>query len=146
MLAIGLGHPRFLHTDLNLILQIVTLAIIFVSLYYKKKGNFKRHGMTMGFAVILHVLSFIVVMGPNFFNYFDFYSGSTSIGAVQAAWLHAVPGAVALILAIFLVSRWAVNASNVKGCFKWKRVMDVTLLLWVFSLLFGIITYALFYL
>ena len=146
LLALGLGHPRFLHTDLNLILQLITLAIIFVSLYYKRKQKIKRHGTTMGIAVVLHLLSFVLVMGPAFFTYFEFYSGSTSIGAVQTAWIHAVPGAIALVLGLILVAAWAVNSSNVKGCYKRKRIMDITLLLWVFSLIFGIITYALFYL
>jgi len=146
LLALGLGHPRFLHTDLNLILQIITLAIIFVSLYYKKKLKLKHHGITMGVAVILHLLSFVLVMGPAFFTYFEFYSTSTSIGAVQTAWLHAVPGAIALVLGLLLVAVWALNSSNVKGCYKRKRIMDVTLILWLFSLVFGIVTYALFYL
>lgn len=145
LLAIGLGHPRFLHTDLNLLLQIITLAIIFVSLFYKKKGKLKMHGATMGLAVILHVLSFVLVMGPALFNYYEFFSTSTAISAVQTAWVHAIPGAVALLLGVVLVARWAVHASNVADCYKWKRVMDVTLLLWLFSLAFGIATYVLFY-
>ena len=47
---------------------------------------------------------------------------------------------------MFLFVVWALNSSNVKGCFKRKRLMDITLVLWLFSLLFGIITYMLFYL
>jgi len=146
LLAIGLGHPRFLQTDLNLILQIIILAIIFVSLFYKRKTNFKVHGATMGIAVILQIIAFILVMGPTFFNNFDFFSTSTSIAAVQTAWIHAVPGAIALLLGIYLVTRWAVKTSNVAGCYKRKRIMDVTIGLWIFSLLFGIATYVLIYL
>jgi uncharacterized membrane protein YozB (DUF420 family) len=146
LLAIGLGHPRFLHTDLNLIIQIITIGIIAVSLFYKSKGRLKIHGITMGTAVILNLLSFVLVMGPIFFNFFEFFSTETGIGAVQAAWVHAVPGAVALLLGIFLVVRWAIHASNVAGCYKWKRIMDLTLILWMFSLVVGIATYVLFYL
>lgn len=146
MLAIGLGHPRFIHTDLNLVLQIIILAIIFVSLFYKRKTKFKAHGATMGLAVILQILAFILVMGPTFFNNIDFFSTETSIPAVQTAWIHAVPGTIALLLGIFLVARWAVKASNVAGCYKRKRIMDITIVLWIFSLVFGIVTYVLFYL
>jgi uncharacterized membrane protein YozB (DUF420 family) len=146
LLAIGLGNPRFLQTDLNLVLQITILAIIFVSLFYKRKNNFKVHGATMGLAVILQILAFILVMGPTFFNNFDFFYTSTSIPAVQTAWIHAVPGAIALLLGIYLVSRWAIKTSNVTGCYKRKRIMDATIGLWLFSLLFGIATYVLFYL
>lgn len=146
MLSIGLGHPRFLHTDLNLLIQILTLAIIFVSLYYKRKGKMKNHGATMGVAVVLHLLTFVSVMGPIFFEYFSFYSTSFDNTLAQVTWIHAVPGAIALILGIILVALWGVNSSNVAGCYKRKRIMDATIVLWLISLLFGIATYVLTYL
>ena len=146
MSSIGLGHPRFLHTDLNLLTQILTLAVILVSLYYKRKGKLKHHGATMCVAVILHVLTFVSVMAPIFFEYFSFYSTEFGNSLAQVTWLHVVPGVIALILAIFLVAMWAVNSSNVAGCYKRKRIMDVTLLLWLISLVFGIATYVLTYL
>jgi uncharacterized membrane protein YozB (DUF420 family) len=145
MLSIGLGHPRFLHTDLNFLTQVITLLIIFLSLYYKKKGKIKLHGTTMGLAVILHALTFVLVMGPIFFQNFEFFSTETSLALVQTIWLHAVPGAIALILGIFLVAIWAVQALKVSVCYSRKRIMDVTLLFWVLSLVFGIATYVLFY-
>ena len=146
MFSIGLGHPRFLHTDLNLVTQIATIVIILVSLYYKNKGKPKRHGATMAVAVILHVLTFVSVMAPIFFEYFSFYSTELGNSLAQVTWIHAVPGAIALILAIFLVAIWAINSSNVAGCYKRKRIMDVTLVLWLISLVFGIATYVLTYL
>ena len=146
LLSLGLGHPRFPETDLNLLLQLITLVIIFVSLYYKKKQKLKIHGTIMGIAVITHLISFLLVMGSKFFTYFEFYSTQTSIFAVQTAWVHIFPGIIALVLGLFLVTLWAINTSNVKGCYSRKRIMDVTLVLWLFSLIFGIVTYALFYL
>jgi len=145
MLAIGLGHPRLPQNDLNFLTQIITLAIIVLSLYFKKKGKIKQHGATMGVAVILHVLTFVLVMGPIFYQNFEFFSTETSFPLVQTTWLHAVPGALVLLLAIFLVINWAVHASDVAPCYKRKRIMDVTLILWVFSLAFGIATYILIY-
>ncbi|PVX24348.1 MAG: hypothetical protein CW691_08040 [Candidatus Bathyarchaeum sp.] len=145
MLGIGLGHPRFVHTDLNMLTQILTLIIIFVSLYYKKKGKLKHHGATMGIAVIVHILTFVLVMGPIFSESFAFFSSEIDLALVQTTWLHVVPGTIAIILAIFLVVKWAINASNTAGCYKLKRIMDITLLLWLFSLAFGIATYILIY-
>ena len=85
-------------------------------------------------------------MGSIFFEFLDFFSTETSLNYVQTIWIHAVPGAIALVLAIFLVVIWAVNPSNIKGCFKRKRIMDLTVILWIFSLIFGIVTYALIHL
>ena len=146
MLSIGLGHPRFLLNDLNLLIQILTLAAIFVSLYYKRKGKMKYHGAIMGVAVVLHLLTFVSIMGPIFFEYFSFYSTSLGDTLAQVTWIHAVPGAIALIMALFLVAIWAVNSSNTRDCYKRKRIMDVTLILWLVSLAFGIATYVLTYL
>lgn len=145
MFGLGLEHPRFLQTDLNLLLQIVTLAIIFVSLYYKKNGKIKLHATTMGTALVIHVLSFILVMGPSFFQSFAFFTSETGILGVQTAWIHAIPGALVLFLGVYLVSVWAIKASDVSPCYKRKRIMDATIGLWLLSLLFGIMTYILFY-
>lgn len=145
MLSIGLGHPILLNTSLNMLTQILTIIIIFVSLYFKKKGKIKLHGTSMGIAVILHLLTFVLVMGPIFAENFSFFSSEMGLPLVQTTWLHAIPGAIALILAVFLVVIWAVKASNIAGCYKRKRIMDITLLLWLFSLVFGIVTYVLIY-
>jgi uncharacterized membrane protein YozB (DUF420 family) len=145
MLSIGLGHPMLLNTSLNMLTQIITLIIILVSLYFKKKGNMKFHGTSMGVAVVLHALTFVIVMGPIFFENFSYFSTEMSTPLVQTTWLHAIPGAIALVLAIFLVAVWAVKPENIAGCYKRKRIMDITLLLWLFSLAFGIATYVLIY-
>jgi uncharacterized membrane protein YozB (DUF420 family) len=145
MLSIGLGHPFLFNTTFNLLLQIITLGLIFLSLYFKIKNNYKIHGTTMGIALILHVLTFLLIMGPIFFDNYSFFSTETSLSYVQTTWLHAIPGAIALVLGIYLVLRWTINASNIGGCIKRKRIMDLTLLLWAFSLVFGIATYVLIY-
>jgi uncharacterized membrane protein YozB (DUF420 family) len=144
-LGLGLGHPRLLHTDLNLLIQIVTLVIIFVSLYYKKKGKIKPHATIMATAFVLHLLSFILVMGPAFIQSFDFYASRLDFLGVQTAWVHAIPGSLALTLGAYLVLVWAVKAKDVAPCYNRKKIMDVTIALWMFSLLFGILTYILFY-
>jgi len=145
MFGFGLEHPRVPQIDLNLLFQIIILAIILVSLLYKKNGKIKLHGTTMGIAVVIHVISYVLVMGPSFFQSFTFFSTETGITGVQTAWLHALPGAIALMLGVFLVAIWVVKPSNVAPCYKRKRIMDVTIITWIISLIFGIATYILFY-
>jgi uncharacterized membrane protein YozB (DUF420 family) len=140
--SIGLGHPRFILTDANMIIQIMIL----VSFNYLKKGKLTQHGILMGLAVILHFLTFVSVMGPIFNQNFEFFSTETSFLLVQTTWLHAIPGAIALLLAIFLVGKWLIHASVTASCYKRRRIMDVTLIFWLTSLMFGIVTYVLIYL
>jgi uncharacterized membrane protein YozB (DUF420 family) len=99
----------------------------------------------MGFAVLLHFITFVVAMGPSFSDGITFFTTSTDLIGVQSMWIHAITGSIALILGIFLVLAWIINLSNVAGCVKRKRIMDATIILWALSLIFGIVTYLSFY-
>jgi uncharacterized membrane protein YozB (DUF420 family) len=140
-----LGTNAHLGTDINLILQIIMFLIIIISLIYKNKRKFKIHGGLMAIAVILHVLTFLIVMGPPFFESFNYYITATSDLRVQTTLAHAVPGAIAMIMGIILVGAWALRPSNIAACSRMKRLMDITVLLWLISLIFGITTYIVFY-
>ena len=139
------GTGALIQTDINLILQVVMLIIIVVGLVYKKRRKFKIHGGLMGIAVILHLISLFAVMLPSFNDGYDYFITATSELGVQTIWIHAVPGTIALILGIVLVTAWALRPSNIASCSKLKRIMDITTLLWLISLMFGIATYVVFY-
>jgi len=139
------GTGAVLQTDINLILQIVMFLIIVSSLIYKKKMKFKIHGGLMAIAVVLHITSLLAVMAPSFSTGYEYFITSTSDLGVQTTWIHAIPGAIALILGIFLVGAWALRPSNISACSRKKRIMDVTVLLWLVSLIFGIASYIVFY-
>jgi uncharacterized membrane protein YozB (DUF420 family) len=139
------GTGADLQVDVNLILQIVMFLIIVISLIYKNKNKFKIHGVLIGIAVILHILSFLTVMGPIFFGYFREFVQYISYPEIQTTWIHAILGAIAMILGIILVGLWALHPSNIAACSRRKRLMDITVLLWCISLIFGIATYILLY-
>jgi uncharacterized membrane protein YozB (DUF420 family) len=139
------GTRADLQVDINLILQVIMFVIIVISLVYKNKMKFKIHGGLMGMAVILHIFSFLVVMGPSFSTNYEYFTIVTSDLGVQTTWIHAIPGAISMILGIVLVGVWALNPSNVAACSRRKRIMDVTVLLWLVSLVFGVASYTFFY-
>ena len=99
----------------------------------------------MGVAVILHILSFFLVMAPSFSQAYEYFTTVTSDAGVQTTWIHAIPGATAMILGILLVGLWALKPANIASCVRRKRLMDITFLLWLVSLVFGIVSYMLFY-
>ncbi len=140
------GTNAVLITDINLLIQIISFIILLIGLMYKTKGNFRLHGSFMGLAVLLHLTSFFLAMGPSFTGALDFFITDTSLTGVQTMWVHAMAGAIALVLGIVLIVAWIVRTSNVKGCIKRKRLMDITVLLWSISLIFGVATYLAFYL
>ena len=120
--------------------------IIIIGLVYKNKRKFKIHGGMMGIAVILHILTFVLVMGPSFSEGYDYFTTAASDLGVQTTWIHAIPGTIAMILGIVLVGAWALRPSNIAACSKMKRIMDITTILWLVSLIFGVATYFVFYL
>ena len=132
-------------TDLNLIVQIIAFILVLAALVYKAKGKFKIHGSIMGVAVILHFVTFIVAMGPSFVKSIDFFMTETSQLGVQTLWVHALTGVLSLVLGFFLVFAWITNVSKIELCFRRKRIMDATIILWAVSLVFGIATYLIFY-
>ena len=99
----------------------------------------------MGVAVLVHFISFLFAMGPSFVGGFDFLTNETLQVGVQVLWVHAISGALALVLGFFLVVAWIPKMSEIKFCFGRKRIMDATILLWAISLIFGIATYIAFY-
>jgi uncharacterized membrane protein YozB (DUF420 family) len=139
------GTNAVLTTDLNLLVQIVSFVLVLGALACKIKGKFKIHGSIMGFAVLLHFITFLIAMGPSFIGNFTFLTSETLLTGVQTLWIHAISGAVSLILGIFLVTMWVPKAYNIKPCFSRKRIMDATAVSWTISFVFGIVTYIAFY-
>ncbi|MCJ7613226.1 DUF420 domain-containing protein [Candidatus Bathyarchaeota archaeon] len=139
------GTGASLEIDINVMIQVVMFLIIVVGLVYKRKRKFKMHGELMGIAVILHLLSFLIVMLPTFYADFDYFTMTTSDIIVQITWIHVIPGAIAMILGVFVVGAWALRPGNIAACSRKKRLMDIVTLLWFISLIFGVATYMVFY-
>ena len=124
---------------------MVSFVLFLGAFVYKAKGKFKIHGSIMGFALILHFITFLIAMGPSFFENITFLTTETLQVGVQTLWVHALSGTISLALGFFLILMWVPKVTNIKGCFGRKRIMDVTALLWAISFVFGIVTYVVFY-
>jgi len=140
------GTKAILQTDINLLLQIVVVAILLIGYLLKRRKQIKEHGAIMGIATAKHVTSFLAIMGPVFFSNLDFFYAEFDSALVISMLIHAFTGAVVLALALGLVIAWAIHVSNIGPCYKRKRIMEITIGLWIASAIFGGITYMLAYL
>ena len=140
-----LGTHAYLGADLNLIFQLITFILIIISVVFKMKKKFKTHGQLMGVAIVMHIISFVAIMGPVFFTDFKGLVSLVSYPEVQTMWIHLIPGLISIILGTLIVLLWALNPNNLAACRKRKRIMDITITLWLTSLIFGLTTYTLFY-
>jgi len=128
----------------NLSLQIVILALLFISLALKRIGKHLLHGASMLVAAILNLLSFFAIMWPSFNSLREFLIIHTNDRIALVILGHAILGSVAEILAILLIAFWGFR-SSAQNCFKRKKLMRVTLVLWIVALVLGILFYALAY-
>jgi uncharacterized membrane protein YozB (DUF420 family) len=140
-----LGTQSYLGADLNLIFQLATFTLVIISVAFKRKKKFKKHGQLMGIAIVMHIISFIAIMGPVFFADFEGFVSFISNLEVKTMWIHVIPGLISMMLGTSIVVLWALNPNNLAKCRKRKRIMDITVILWLISLIFGITTYTLFY-
>jgi uncharacterized membrane protein YozB (DUF420 family) len=92
-------------------------------------------------AVVLHTVMILAWMIPSFSSFFRF-PGSTNLAdiIVVTTLVHAFMGIATDILGIWLVASWRLQA-DMKTCFAKKRIMRVTLTLWLIALVLGIILY-----
>ena len=133
----------FLIAEINLVLQVVIMAIFVTSYLVKRRGKFLQHGVMMVVGVALSMVSFLLVMGPSLYSLgisrslFGNLPFNTSVTVV----LHASFGSVAEILSLWIVVSWRFKL-DYQLCAKRKRVMRVTFLLWLTSLLLGTALFA----
>ena len=98
----------------------------------------------MSTALVLHLVSIAVVMIPSLMGLRGLFENPTTRLALVIL-LHSLLGIAVLVIGVWLVVAWAVSPRKVAACYKRKRMMDITLILWLVALTLGIFTYVLLY-
>ena len=137
------AYATFL-ADVNLLLQVAILLILIVSLRFKFRHNYTKHGIIMGLAVALHTISIFVVMAPSLMASTGLFANLLDRLALVIL-PHAVLGSLVEILGICLLSIWILRRRDSKACFKNRTTMRATITLWVVELILGIYLYILLY-
>jgi uncharacterized membrane protein YozB (DUF420 family) len=124
---------------LSLFIELVVLGLLTFGYYAQRSKNYRRHGITMTSAVVLHL---VTILGWMIWSLRNFLGGSVDFGSllVLAALGHVVLGAIAVSLGVWLVAAWHLQ-TNVQKCFPRKRFMIVTITTWATAITLGIILY-----
>ena len=131
-----LGTPAGIFADLTLILQTIAFIILIIGVLYVKKKKFSNHYKIADIAVFLGILSFLW-MGFSFINNFKSIIYNITALTSLVVMIHILAGLLALITGIFFVFNRFIR--------KVRNTMRITFLLWMATLLLGILLYALFY-
>ena len=133
-----------LEIDIDLLIQAIAVAILLIGFLYRRKV--KRHGLLMGSAILLESGAFMAIMGPVFFSSIYFFLTRFSL-TLEVFLLHAFTGMVALVLSFCLFAAWLPKVSKTGPCYQTsrKRIMILTIVLWVTSVVIGALGYLLAY-
>ncbi len=130
----------------SLIIQIIVFAMLLLGYGYKRSFKFRKHGVIMAGAVFLHLVTILVIMIPSFALAVlpEFIIPEPLMTISLVGLIHGITGVLAVVLGLYLVAAWGFRA-DVKGCYRRKQTMRLTLIVWLISLILGVVLYALFY-
>jgi len=134
-----LGTRAELPSDLNLLLQIIIIVLLFVGVKFAKEktqSGLKTHGRIMTIVVVSNAVAILLVMGPSFVKNFGAVLTEASIIGFPLTLAHALFGSVAEILGIIFVFK---KFGNV------RRWMRLTTTVWLIASALGIIFYVQYY-
>jgi len=129
----------FISPQANAMLQLIILVLFVVGIGMKWKKKFSLHGMILLVAVILNLFSFLLIMLPSLLRTQIIITQPLQAISIMTL-IHSSVGLVVMILGIWLVASWHLQSSK-KNCFKNKRLMRLTSILWLVVLLMGFLLY-----
>ena len=124
--------------QVNAAFQIIILVLLVAGIGVKLKKKFHLHGVLMLVAVILNLFSFFLIMFPSLLRMEIIVTQPFQTVSLIAL-IHSSVGLVSMILGVWLVGSW--HLQSPKTCFKNKRLMRVTSILWIVVLLGGFLLY-----
>lgn len=141
-----LGTKAPLLYDINFILQIVIVILVFIGYFFMREKKYIRHGAIMTSAVIMHAALIIFVMGPSFIIYFGLLVSPPINFGVIVTWIHVILGIISMVLGIFIVTKWNLRNPSAFTCTRRWKWMKPTLITWVTALILGLGFYIIYYL
>jgi uncharacterized membrane protein YozB (DUF420 family) len=133
--------------QVNLAFQTAVFALLAIGMLFMRKRKVKAHAQIMLAAVVLNIVSLTAVMAPALRNVSVGVAGASSILAI----VHVSVGGLALVLSVWVVGIWLLAPLIVvpvrMRCYGAlnKKLMRAVLFLWLASLIFGFLLYAMLY-
>jgi hypothetical protein len=133
--AVGLSSA-----EINLIMQTIWTALVLVSMWFRMKGNYFVHEITMLVVISAWWIGFSTVLLMDPFSSSTEVFSNTPLRLVMNS-LHAVFSIPALIFGTWLVALWRPESTSFAA--KSNRVAQLTTILWVPSYVVGVLDFML---
>ncbi len=126
--------------NISLILQIVILFLLILGLPFfrgqKDQKNLTVHGYFTVAALVLHTILIFLVMIPTFTGGLG-ELGELSLFNSFTVWSHIVLGTAAEVLGVIIIAFWLGKGPKKMACWKFKKWMLPTFVIWVISIVNG---------
>ena len=124
--------------EINLIMQTIWTALVLASMWFRMKGNYFSHEITMLIVICAWAVGLIAVllMGP-FSTSTDIFS-STPLRLVMNS-LHAIFSIPALFFGVWLVALWRPESTSFAA--KSKRIAQLIIVFWLPSYIVGVLDF-----
>jgi uncharacterized membrane protein YozB (DUF420 family) len=126
--------------EINLVMQTFWTALVLVSMWFRMRGNYFVHEITMLIVTCAWVVGFTAVLFMNPFSSSTEVFSSSPTRIIMNA-LHAIFSIPALIFGAWLVVLWRPGSTSFAG--KSRRIAQLTTIFWVPSYVVGVLDFML---
>jgi hypothetical protein len=125
--------------EINLIMQTFWTALVFVSMWFRMKGSYFVHEITMLLVICAWLVGFsaVLLMGPLTSSSLETFSSTPTRLLMNS--LHAIFSIPALVFAGWLVALWRPGSTSFAA--KSKRLAQLTAVFWVPSYVVGVLDF-----
>jgi uncharacterized membrane protein YozB (DUF420 family) len=127
--------------EINLIMQTFWTALVLVSMWFRVKGNYFLHEITMLIVICVWIVGFssVMLMGPLSSNYSKILSSSPLRLIMNS--LHAIFSIPALVFGVWLVALWRPESTTFAA--KSRRIAQLITVFWFPSYVVGVVDFLL---
>ena len=127
--------------EINLIMQTFWTALVLLSMWFRIKGNYFAHEITMLIVICAWLVDFpaVLLMSPLTSSSLEIYFNSPLRLIMNS--LHAIFSIPALLFGTWLVALWRPHSTTFPA--KSRRIAQITAVTWVLSYLVGILDFML---
>ena len=125
--------------QINLIVQSYWIGLIVTSFGFRKVGNYFMHGLVMAVVVIATVVGFSMVLlmtPPSSSSMGSYFASPLKIAEIVA---HSVLSIPAIAFGVWSVVIWRPNSTTFPA--KSRRIVQLTVILWILSYVAGVLGY-----
>lgn len=123
--------------EINLFMQTFWTALILLSMWFRKNGNYLVHGIIMTIVVGSTLVSFSMVLlmtPPSSGSMAIYFSSPLKIAEFIS---HAILSILAIFFGVWLVALWRPRSTSFAA--KSERIAQVTAILWGLSYIAGVL-------